>query len=220
MIAYRHPTISFTAAKGHEAFRRIAKAGPWAFAMHPEGGTLAYWKRADGSIATPADFGEPRACPDGLIYYPAKREISLADLADEKRAASPDCVRVSLVCGEAPILPAYLEPVKILSTGKPGGAATPYGAAAWAAYDHCKDQDDAGRGFSLIEPVILRACRYALLSCHPRLTDELWDDLGVLTDADVEPLLEAVWRGPEKKDPAASGPSPSPSPPVPSPTSH
>lgn len=208
MIGYHAPKVGLLEAKGHPAFARIVPAGPWAYRELTGGGVLAYW--ASPTMAKPEDFGTPRPCPDGLIYYPAKS----ATLADFATGPLPDAEPVRLACGAvAPILPAYLEPRKILSNGDLGDAATAYGKAAWAAWDRWKELKDSGvELINTTEPVFFRLCKLALLAAFPRMTDEVWDDLGVLADTDVLPILSAAWSGPPKKVQPESEPSPSPSP--------
>ncbi len=194
MLAYWAKDIAPENAKGHPRLARLMTAGPWSYKAHPNGGTLAYLGPAM-PFPKLQDYGAPRDCPDGLMYYPPRVLPALADLA-RPAAKRPDVAWVPLACGQsAAILPSYLEPRRVLMNGEYGDPVTDYGKQA-RKVDELMIATPEADGFPLLHPELLTLCRMALRMTYP-LTDELIDDLGVFTNGDIDPIAMAAFHGPK-----------------------
>ncbi len=191
MLAYQASEVATDCAKGHPRFTRLMPSGPWSYKGHPGGGSLAFWDQPNKFPAL-TDFGAPRPCADGLIYYPPLVLPELAQLA-KPPAQRSDCTWVPLACGQSiAILPAYLEPRRVLAGGELGDPVTAYGAQARLVDGMFRAND----GLSLFDSELLKLCRMALCGTY-RLTDELIDDLGIFTTEDIDPITDAAFRGPK-----------------------
>lgn len=201
---YWAPEISAGAAVGHPIFAAIQHAGPWQYATHPHGGTLATWK---GSSHDLAHFGEPRLVADGLHYLPPVELPSIHDLVRE----GPAGVDVQLACGLTISVPHATLTHRQLRLGRSserfGDPITEYGRLACRLMDVAK----ARGGISYESDDLMRLIELAIGQRY-RGTRELFDDMAFLAAEDVDPILGAVWCGdPKAMAPASSGePSASP----------
>lgn len=194
MIAYHAADVPVERAAGHPRFARLKQAGPWSYKPHASGGTLAFWPSPDGAIPKQGAFCEARACADGLNYLGPIQLPTPSQLARDV-AGRPDCTKLLLTCGVTiAILPAYLEPRKVLSTGELGDPVTVYGKLSRSVRDRLGDKAEGS--VSLLDPELLALCRSAMMTCY-RITDELIDDLGWLTTADIDPIISATFHYPQ-----------------------
>jgi len=204
MIAYWAKAVAPQAASESPVFARIQMAGPWLYAAHPEGGTLAYlnhWpEQGQTGPRSPDGYGEARDCGDGLIYLPPKKKTDIWDLGRENRAG----VDFKLACGKTVSIPVALVQHRQFRVGpgakdRLGEPISEYGALAIellksAQKDGKLDEED---------PRLWRLIALAFSQCY-RLTPELLDDTQCFALDDIDPLLGLVWWG----DPKALSPAP------------
>lgn len=214
MFGYHLRDVDIFAAKGHPICASFLAAGPWQFRVSPLGGTLA------AAVGAPSDqkYGAPIPCDDvpGLSFLPPLNPVEPAQLA-RIAATQPDCTSVHLGSGHTiAILPAYLEPRRVLSRGRIGDPATQYGILA---RDVLTKWTGDGETFNLLDPAVV-SLLYSALAITYRVTPHFLDWAGWLTTADLEPALVAVMKGP-KAEPVSeplpcalplAGFTPSPSP--------
>lgn len=206
MLAYRIPDVAASAAVGqmheHAGLKRIALAGPWQFTAHPLGGCLATWR---GSKVPHVDsLGDGIACDDGLTYFRPAIMPTAMDLAKALRSA--DEIDVDLVCGvRVSILLAISAPRRLSFTSGPaiGDPLTEYGLLA---RDIQRRLAEAPEDQPItVADVGVRRLLFLAIAQRYRVTEELLNDLGWLSTADVDPLLCAIWGSDPKACAAATG---------------
>ncbi len=211
MIAYWHPNVVAAEAKEHPAFARLRYAGPWHYKTHPQGGVIAAWRDCpeagkDASLDA-RDYGTPEDCGDGLRYLPPKVKPSLYDLVWGEKGG----IDVPLACGLTVTVPPALTSHRAVRLSARKRALPPIGELGALAYE-LLDAAGGGAGIAFADPRLQRALCLAIGQRY-RSTPELLEDLGVLAEEDVDPLLGALWFGdPKALKPAADAAgSPSPS---------
>lgn len=178
-------------AMEHESLRRLAGRGPWQVVGQPGAITLTR-----GSAAA---WGPLRPALGGLQYQ----------LAEVLPALGPDVFRpakgaipVALRCGQTvAVQPISYDGMIIGLDGEVDGAAGAYGQAVLEAFD-LMDAATADNPVPWTHPVLVRAARLALMT-GVNLTEELIHAYGLLSTADVWPILEAASGLP--KAPAGAG---------------
>jgi hypothetical protein len=200
MYAYRAPAVDPMNAKGHPAFAHIKDCGPWAYAPAQQGGTFAYHV---GASNKPEDYGAPVESINGLTFYPPKSPVNASALA-RPSASREDVTVVDLACGETiVILPAYLEPRKVLTGGRVGDPVTRYGLLAREVMSMLTNKE---KGLPVTHPDIIALCHAAIAQTY-KATSDYVDWAGWVTTGDVDPLLVGIMSLP--KDAPAPAPSPS-----------
>jgi len=112
VFAYHAPEVEPSSAKGHPTLAPIRHAGPWEFRPHRDGGTLCLFAGTKDRLDA---FDAPVEAEPGLRFLPPRQEVTPAMLA-RPAAGRPDATTVALASGqELAILPAYLEPRRVLS---------------------------------------------------------------------------------------------------------
>ena len=210
-------------AREHKAFARIQTAGPWGYVplsyRGKAGVFAAQLEVGDMLPMNPEAYGAPRACSDGLIYFPHPRPLPQELLA--KRAA----VRgfdVTLMRGVQLTIPLVdLAPKFVSFTGGPPEAATELEAAMvalWARFRemNAAEADAKANGtpvnptkiVRLTDPDVLRVIALGIQQNY-RVTDESLEDQRWITTADLQPLLSALEGADPKSDAAGKPTSPS-----------
>lgn len=220
MYAYRLPlaAVPMEAAE-HESARRLLPAGTWQFSPHPQGGTLATLKRADGRAPALDEFGEPRETADGLLYYPSREPLTVDAL---RRQIIPPAIPVELACGlKLPVPIAAASARKLVFTAgsmTTGDYLTAYAQMAEELRGLAKrDGDlftDRDEHFRLMGRVVLAAIQQVMTA-----TEEALTDLGILSTDDFLPIVLASWGYDPDPNAGGAGAGPSPSPAPASPTS-
>lgn len=208
MLAYRIPDVSPADCLdrmrdgSHAGLARIALAGPWQFSAHPEGGALATWKGAP--VPRVDDLGEAVACPDGLMYYRPKVMPAQADLAKPSRSEWE--IDVDLANGmRLTVLLAASEPRRLRFVGPDavGDALTEYGQLARRVQRRLAESTPDAP-ITAADADVRRLLVLAVGQRY-RVTDDLLDDLGWISTADVDPLLQAIQGADPKACAAATG---------------
>jgi hypothetical protein len=189
VIRLRWPddSIDPVAAVGlsHRRLVRLRQAGPWTFTAEGEVTVatmqIAGWQADGWHPWEPGTDG----CEFALATNPPPIE------ATDPAEIHPDASPVLLACGESVwVLPARRAPRRLGFDGRDRGPATAYGVAAFALYDRM-----AARAHTSDE--VMRVCLLALSSVNRRLIPEVAIGLGLISTADIQPLLEAAWRIPK-----------------------
>ena len=196
MIRLRWPgediAIGEAAQLAHPRLRRLRGAGPWAFAI-AHGGPLIATMQVPGWTAE----GWPEAWTpgtDGCEFQIASNPPGIDHLKPPR--IPPDAQRLDLACGERVwVIPARRAPRRLGFDGRDMGPATAYGVAAFDLFERMENGTHSAND-------ILRVCLLALSSVDRRLLPEVCIGLGLFSDDDISPLLEAAWRIP--KAPAGS----------------
>lgn len=208
MLAYRIRDVAAAAAserlhdRSHAGLARLAIAGPWQFAQHPEGGCVATWL---GSKPRAFDsLGDGEACEDGMVYYRPDPLPGAMDLAKSKH--SEDEIDVDLECGvRLSILLAISAPRRLRFTGGAaiGDPLSEYGLLARDVQRRLAEAP-ADQPLTVADAGVRRLLFLAVAQRY-RVTEELLNDLGWLSTADVDPLLCAIWGSDPKAFAAATG---------------
>lgn len=190
MFAYLAKNIDAFSAKGHPAFAAVMHAGPWAYSPHQSGGTLAHHVGAPNKTSA---YGEPIEAASGLLFLPPKEAVEPLALA-RPSASRPDAQQIDLACGKSiAILPAYLEPRRVLSGGRVGDPVTRYGILAREVLSRISD---AAQEITVADAQLIDLCHAAIAITY-RVTPDFIDWAGWLTTEDVDPILGAVMSGPK-----------------------
>lgn len=199
MFAYHAPEVEPSSAKGHPTLAPIRHAGPWEFRPHRDGGTLCLFAGTKDRLDA---FDAPVEAEPGLRFLPPRQEVTPAMLA-RPAAGRPDATTVALASGqELAILPAYLEPRRVLSGGRVGDPVTEYGRLAREVLGEISASET--QQIALLDPRVIGVIGCAIAQTY-RVTTAFLDWSGWISTADLEPLLNAVMSGP--KAPPASAPS-------------
>jgi len=199
VFAYHAPEVEPSSAKGHPTLAPIRHAGPWEFRPHRDGGTLCLFAGTKDRLDA---FDAPVEAEPGLRFLPPRQEVTPAMLA-RPAAGRPDATTVALASGqELAILPAYLEPRRVLSGGRVGDPVTEYGRLAREVLGEISASET--QQIALLDPRVIGVIGCAIAQTY-RVTTAFLDWSGWISTADLEPLLNAVMSGP--KAPPASAPS-------------
>jgi hypothetical protein len=191
VIRYRFPGLGLDPQTAslckHPTLARLRIAGPWRAGRNGAGDILLTQVIAGQPDATDWRAEEPGL--DGCFFQLAAG----ADAGRLRVTPHPQAALVPLACGlRWPVLPSYLCPVAIGIDCKPRGVVGEYGRLA----DQVLERASVGAA-TLDEPAVIDLVRLALASCCPALTPELAHALGMITTADVQTVLEAVWYPPK-----------------------
>lgn len=191
------------AAKDSPTFARLACAGPWQFTdWRHEGvrGVLAQWKGAEAGVE---QYGAPRKCADGLLYFPSKRPLTQPELA--KRGV-PKGIDVLTSRGVTLTIPLAVAAPRMLAFDGPdvvGDLASEYGALAAKVFD------DMVAKRPIADADIVRLIALAIGESY-RVTPEALSDLRWITTSDIDPILSAMMGADPFPSADAGGSSPSP----------
>ncbi len=208
MLAYRIPDVAPAHAADrmragdHPGLARIALAGPWQFSAHPEGGSLATW--LGSRVPRIDDLCDAVSCSDGLTYYRPSPLPSPMDLA--KTLHSSDEIDVDLVSGvRVSILLARSSPRRLRFTGDSsiGEPLTEYGRLARVVSERLAEAD-ADHPITTDDADVRRLLLLAIAQRY-RVTEELLDDVGWISTADVDPVICAIMGSDPKAFAAATG---------------
>jgi len=181
----------------HPRLVRLRGAGAWAFSG-PSGHAVATMQIPDW---TAQGWGEWQPGTDGCEFSLATNPPTIESL--DPAAIPTDAARVDLACGERVwVLPARKAARRLSFDGLDLGPATAYGIAA---HDLTR-RIDAGIATS---SDTMRVVLMAAASVNRALLPEVCIGLGLVSSADIKPLLEAAWRIP-KAPPAGATSSASP----------
>lgn len=220
-FAYRLPCPA-AGAKEHSSSVRLRRAWSgsledWMTQDEPGRGCLAVFPAVGGSVG-PEHFGPPRACSDGLTYFPSKTEPSGEDLIRPQRSRPPGNWLTLHDGGSLYVPLALATPRRLLV--RPSGFerstyATELGILGHDIYDQLTNKKQP---LDESDPRFLRLIQLTLQAGY-HVTEEMIED-GLpfgLTDQDINPMLLTMFGA----DPKSWGaePVPSPSAPVPTPTS-
>lgn len=183
----------------HPRLVRLRQAGPWSFTG--QGGETIATMQIPGWEAEGWHPWEPGT--DGCEFAIATNPPPIE--ATDPPEIPTDAAPIVLACGESVwVLPARRAPRRLGFDGRDRGPASAYGVAAFALADrmaakvHTSDE-------------VMRVCLLALASVNRRLIPEVAIGLGLVSTADIQPLLEAAWRIPKAP---AGGATSSSSPPA------
>lgn len=198
---YWAPDVSASEAKGHPIFAAIQHAGPWSYATHPQGGTLAFWTDHPRSLS---DYEEPREVSQGLHYHAPKAMPTLYELVKDSTKGGVD---LTLACGLVVTVPvALLESSHFRlsrNAKRHGDPMTEYGRLSAQLLDQAKSNGD--KGIPDDDAGLLRLIELAIGQRY-RVTAELLDDLQIIAQEDIDPIMGTVWYGdPKTFAPASAG---------------
>jgi hypothetical protein len=196
------------AARDSATFARLAPAGPWQFrewSHEGRSGVIAEWAGTAGAVDEL--YGKPRACADGLVYFPSKAPLRQEDLAKRNAPNGLDYTTTTGVTLTVPLAAAAPRFVGFEDNAPALG--DPFGDFATVAQD-VFDRLTAG-SILYSDPTLRRLVLLAIGQCY-RVTAESLGELRWITTADVEPILLCVMGTDPKALPDAGGPSPSPAP--------
>lgn len=205
--AYFAPASRVDVARCVPAFHRILPAGPWSVVSysHPFAGVgaLAWW--SDCAQPEPP-AGAWTTSPDGLLYAPPATLPTQAELA---KAHGPRGIDVTLASGVVVTMPlASLAPRKLsLTRATTGEYADAYGRLAYQVRE--KLTAAGAGGIDILDPDVITLVATGLGLAY-RVTPELLDDLGWLSDVDIDPLLCALMGSDPKAFAGDATPSRSP----------
>ncbi len=215
--AYWGKNVAPTAAKEHPAFQRIHHAGPWQFATHPEGGTIAflgdYPEPGQLASGSPDHYGEPVDCGDGLHFLPPKDALTLYDLAFGDRSGE-DIVLANGLKVTIPVATSQHRQFRLTARERTGKPITEYGRLALQLFEEAGEDGEGGRpkGLQEEDPRVWRLIALGF-SQRYRCTADLLDHLEIITREDVDPVLGVIWCGspkamsPARDDAGSSSPS-------------
>jgi hypothetical protein len=194
MIAYWASEIEPCNAPGHPALERIQTAAPWQYCAHPYGGTLATWA---GASRSHEDYAPPVDTLDGLRYLGPRQIPTIYDLA---RDGGQPGVDVRLACGAIVTIPVATVAHRQLRLGRRvgiegviGDPVSSYGRLAVELSRRAAESS----GLSYEDDDLHRLLLLALAQRY-RVTADLLDDMALIAQEDVDPLLGAIWTGDPK----------------------
>jgi hypothetical protein len=201
--AYWLPDVHPSDAKEHPSLAAIQHAGPWQYAGHPLGGTFV---TMIGMSDQMEDYKQVDPTAGGLQYLPPKAMPTLYDLAKPTPGTG---VVVQLACGLVAEIPVAVVRFRQLRLSRSAGErlgdpVTEYGRLSVMLLDRAKVEG----GLPHDDEELLRLIILAF-SQRYRVTAELFDDLGIFSTEDVEPMLGAIWCGDPKAGAPASDGTPS-----------
>jgi hypothetical protein len=191
------------AVRLHPIAKRLAIAGPWQLCKHAEGGSFATWR---GAPSAPDAYGEPRACLDGLIYFPPKDASTLTPAALAKSDARADTT-VVLSSGLTISIPLAVRGTRRRRFGADkslGEFTEEFTNTAFAFFDRVTSTEDK----PLQSDAQLCRLLYLATASRYRHTEESLDDAGWLTTADDAIIVRAVFGSDPKAGAAGGGTSP------------
>lgn len=199
MIRLRWPTDTIDAADAvhlaHPRLVRLRGVGSWSFAGI--GGQAVATLQLPGWTAQGWEAWQPGT--DGCEFALATNPPSLDALQPAR--IPTDAELVQLACGERLwVLPARRAARRLGFDGADLGPATAYGRAA---YD-LSARIDAG---TQTDDDVMRVAFLAASSVCRLLLPEVCVGLGLVSSADLQPLLEAAWRIPKARPDGASSSS-------------
>ena len=201
MIRLRWPedTIDPAAAVAltHPRLVRLRGCGSWSFGGI--GGLVTATLSLPGWTAAGWEAWQPGT--DGCEFSLATNPPSLDATAPKDVPA--DAELVELVCGERVwVLPARRSARRLGFKGESRGLASAYGLAAFRLLDEI----NAG---TATDDGVMRVLFMAMASVNRLLLPEVCVGLGLISTADISPLLEAAWHIP-KTPPAGATSSSAP----------
>lgn len=221
MIAYHAPHVAPSVAKEHPLFARLLYAGPWRFLDADGGGTIAVWgDYPEPGQAQPhalALFGKPVACEPGLFYLPPKQPLTPAAIYGlVKEGTGTSGIDVTLACGVTITIPPALISHRRRPLSARGRAAemwvTEYGQLAHELLLEAREKGEDGKPKGVEPGPRLDRLLALAIGQRYRTTPELLDDLALLADEDVDPILGAAWGvAPKAERRAGETDAPSPS---------
>lgn len=197
--AYWANDVGLMQAAESPRFHRLRRAWPnlpddpqqrWSAQPHPVQGTMIVWPGLHGGGVSLESFGPPRETHDGLTYFPSLEQPTPIDLMRDEKNRLPG-TWVNLYSGlELHIGLATATPREIMLQASGGIALgkhkSEYGLLAHALFDEfVKD------GVSYADPRLGRLLFLAVQQSYC-VTEELIEDLGWFTEADINPIMHAV----------------------------
>jgi hypothetical protein len=197
-MSYLLPGVHAADALADPRLARLRRAcARWTAIPHPDGALLV--PTPETGAARPPTIRAWRDTDDGLRYGTPDPLPTIGDLA---RRHCPPCTDVDLVCGASVSLAlgaAAPRRIRLAATSiRLDEYATPLGTLS----HHLRCRTVAGE--SVPDEETARLIFLALQACY-HLTEEMADDLALLTTADLIPCLVAVWGG-DPKAAAGGGP--------------
>ena len=203
MFAFRIPDLSpeggNEAVRLHPVAKRLAIAGPWQLAKHPDGGSFATWR---GASAKWPDYGPPRTTHDGLFYHPPKDPTAMTPAALAKTDHRPDTT-VVLSSGVTLSVPLATRGARRRRFGADiavGEYVEEFSTAAFRLYDRVVSGEKPMENDADLCRVL-----YLAIATRYRVVEEALDDLGWLTTADDGVIIGAVFGSDPKASAAAGG---------------
>jgi hypothetical protein len=189
VIRLRWPSDSIdpAAAVGlaHPRLVRLRGVGAWSFAGL--GGLVVATMLLPGWTA--AGWEEWQPGTDGCEFSLATNPPSLDAIAPA--TIHPDAEPILLACGERVwVMPARRAARRLGFDGSDRGPASAYGIAAHDLHDRVRDGAASPQD-------IMAVAFMAAASVNPLLLPEVCVGLGLISSADLQPLLEAAWRIPK-----------------------
>lgn len=196
MIRLRWPSDSLVPSEAvaltHPRLVRLRGTGRWSFGG--AGGAVVASLHVPGWTA--AGWGPWTAGTDGCEFSVATNPPPLEAFVPARVPA--DAERVELACGERVwVLPARRAARRLGLDGSDAGPATAYGVAL----------HDLSAAMETGEPPaadVMRAVFLAMASVSRALLPEVCVGLGLVSSADIGPILEAAWRLPKAQPAGAS----------------
>ncbi len=199
--AYWFKDATLASVGDHPRAARLRRAWPnipddpecrWMAQSHPVQGTLVVWPRpADGSGIPLEAFGKPREIADGLTYFPSLAPFTMIDVIrpERHRGQGTWC---SLYSGESLYVPLALATYRELILGaggglKLGGYQNEYGTLGHELFDVFVKE-----GIQYSDPRLTRLLFLALQQSYT-LTEEMAEDIRWLGEADINPVLHAIF---------------------------
>lgn len=189
-------------ARDHAAFARIAPGGPWQFRdwMHEgQAGVIAEWAGSSGM-----SYGTPRACADGLVYFPSRLPLRQEDLAKRNAPAGIDYTTTTGVTLTIPLAAAAPRFLGFEDGADAVGEA--FGEFARLAERFFDRLSTEKKHIPWSDADLRRLILLAIGQCY-RVTAEPLGELRWITTADVEPVLMAMMGSDPKALADAGEPS-------------
>lgn len=186
--------------------------GCWMTHAHPEGGTLCVFPRLSGAACSLDEFGPPRETDDGMIYYPSLVKPTLEFLIKPQNMRGPGEWVSTFEGAQLWIAIAFCTPRRLVlaSSGmRTKDPVTEFGALAHDVYDDIRKRDIPGD-----DPRLARLLYLALRESYT-VTEEMAEDWDVLTDRDINPIVEVALGASPKPSAAEVGTSASAAPTTP-----
>lgn len=201
MIRLRWPSDNLDAAAAvalaHPRLVRLRGVGSWSFAGL--GGLVVATLILPGFTAAGWEPWQPGT--DGCEFSLATNPPGLDAIAPARIPA--DAELVELACGERVwVLPARRAARRLGFDGRDMGPASAYGIAAHELSGRCGSD-------TATSDDVMRVVFMAAASVNRLLIPEVCVGLGLVSSADIQPLLEAAWRIP-KTEPAGATSSSAP----------
>ena len=206
-MQYFAPGVASGIRAAHEIpeFRRVLTAGPWYACASTQGGKSGALIFQKGDQQPPPHSDRWRECFDGLLYRPDNKRPGTADLVrDDRRMRHLDLTLASGVLISIPVASAAARAVDF-GAKKFAAPSDDFGKSAYAFFDRLKEAD-AARQPKLGDPDTLSLVLLAVQQFY-RVTEELLNDLGWISSADIDPIISATMGISDSKTQAAGGSS-------------